>query len=333
MLKKILLIISLLMSCAYAENSAVFIMYHRFGESRYPSTNVTLPQFQAQMHELNAGGYHVMPVPDIITALKSGKPLPNNTVGITIDDAYESVYTKAWPILQHYHFPFTLFVATGPIDKRFGDMMTWPQIKALAKAGVTIGNHTDTHTYLINGDIKQAQADIEKSQQRLNDELGQAPSLFAYPFGESSPALQRVVKNLGFTAAFSQVSGAAGEASDYYALPRFPLNEHYSDMDRFQLITKTKPLIITQLKPKSNLVVDNPPQIQFTVDKNIDTKKLACYATGQGRVVLIIAQQHIRLMLNKLTHRRTHINCTVPTTDGHWRWLGLMYTLPTIKVS
>ncbi len=73
---------------ASAADSAVLVMYHRFGEDDIPLTNTRLEQFEAHLNELKTGGYTVLPVPEIVAALKAGKPLPDRTVGITIDDAY-----------------------------------------------------------------------------------------------------------------------------------------------------------------------------------------------------------------------------------------------------
>ena len=71
---------------------ATVIMYHRFGESRYPSTNVTIEQFESHLEFIRQGNYTVMPLIKIIEALKSGGEINDKTVAITIDDAYLSVY-------------------------------------------------------------------------------------------------------------------------------------------------------------------------------------------------------------------------------------------------
>ena len=83
---------------------AVVIMYHRFGESDFPSTNVTMAQFEAHVAELKSGGYNVISLPKIVAALRSGEALPPKTVGLSGDDAYTSVFTKAWPILKRSRF-------------------------------------------------------------------------------------------------------------------------------------------------------------------------------------------------------------------------------------
>ncbi|MBT3306791.1 MAG: polysaccharide deacetylase family protein, partial [Alphaproteobacteria bacterium] len=106
------------MAQASAEGTnAVVIMYHRFGESRYPTTNVTIKQLEAHIEELKTGDYTVLPLPDIIKAMQGGQPLPARTIAISIDDAYLSVFTEAWPRLKAAGFPFTVFVATDPVDQ------------------------------------------------------------------------------------------------------------------------------------------------------------------------------------------------------------------------
>ena len=47
-------------------NHASIIMYHRFNEQRYPSTNTTLEQLDEHIAYLQEGGFNVMSLPDII---------------------------------------------------------------------------------------------------------------------------------------------------------------------------------------------------------------------------------------------------------------------------
>src|SRR3546814_9835439 len=53
-------------------------MFHRFGENTVPSTNIRLDQFDAMLAALKSGGYHVLPLPEIVAALKANKPLPDH---------------------------------------------------------------------------------------------------------------------------------------------------------------------------------------------------------------------------------------------------------------
>ena len=152
---------------AAAKTRAVVIMYHRFGESRYPSTNVTLEQFEAHLRELSSGGYRVMALADIVDALLGAKTLPDRAVGLSIDDAFLSVYTEAWPRLKKAGFPFTLFVATGAVDHKQSGYMNWHQIREMVRAGVAIGSQTETHLHMPDADDTRNRGELERSNKRF----------------------------------------------------------------------------------------------------------------------------------------------------------------------
>ena len=92
---------------AIAADHAVILMYHRFGEDAIPSTNIRLEQFDRHLKILTNGGYTVWPLGKIVTHMQTNQPLPDRTVGISVDDAYLSVYTEAWPRLKEKGLPFS----------------------------------------------------------------------------------------------------------------------------------------------------------------------------------------------------------------------------------
>jgi peptidoglycan/xylan/chitin deacetylase (PgdA/CDA1 family) len=205
------------------ENGAVILMYHRFGEDGIPTTNIRMAQFESHIKELTSGRYHVLPLRRIIETIQNGRPLPDRTVAITIDDAYRSVYMRAWPRLEEAGLPFTLFATTDPLDQKLPGYMTWDQLRRISDAGVDIGNHTASHPHMPDLDLKRAKEEIRGSQQRFQEELGMAPDLFSYPYEEADFQLMDLVRKEGFKAAFGQNSGVVyhGMQSLYY-LPRFP---------------------------------------------------------------------------------------------------------------
>ena len=77
---------------AVAENSAVIIMYHRFGENNFPSTNIKIEQFEQHILKLKTENYSVLPISKILSNIKNGLPLPAKTVGITIDDGLSLIH-------------------------------------------------------------------------------------------------------------------------------------------------------------------------------------------------------------------------------------------------
>jgi peptidoglycan/xylan/chitin deacetylase (PgdA/CDA1 family) len=319
---------------AQAADSAVVIMYHRFGESRHPSTNTTLEQFQAHIKELSSGKYAVRSLPEIIATLRSGRTLPDNTVGISIDDAFLSVYREAWPRLRRANFPFTLFVATDPIDKRIAGYMSWDQIRELADAGVTIGSQTAAHPHMAFMSAARNAAELKNSNSRFKAELGKAPILIAYPYGEYSLAVGRESNQANFVAGFGQHSGVMHSGSDFQYLPRFAFNEIYGDIRRLRMAARALPIRARDITPADPLISgkNNPPLFGFTVDGLAPKRlsRLACYVSGQVKArIERLGDRRIEVRMDRaFPPGRTRINCTLPEKDGRWRWFGRQFIVP-----
>lgn len=319
-------------AAAADSNGAVVIMYHRFGEAKYPSTNVSLEQFEAHIRELKTGQYAVLPLPEIIDALQAGKPLPNRTVGLTIDDAYLSIYTEAWPRLKEAGFPFTVFVATDPIDSHTPNFMNWAQIKELAASGVTIGAHTGSHLHMPKADRARNLDELARSKKRFEEMLGKPPRLFAYPYGESSLTIQAMAKDSGFLAGFGQHSGAFNGLSNFFDLPRFAMNEKYAGLDRFRLAANALALSVTDITPADPLITTaNPPAIGFTALGETKTLgRLTCFSSHAGKARLErLGERRIEIRVDQAFPKgRTRVNCTLPGASGRWHWFGRQFYKP-----
>lgn len=311
-----------------AEDSAVILMYHRFGEDKYPSTNITLEQFDAQLEELKKEKYNIVPLEEITTAFRNKTKLPPRTIAITIDDAYLSILENAWPKLKAANIPFTLFVSTEPVSQKIAGYMTWQQIRTLANDPlVTIGHHAHTHDHLIYMSLAEATKDIDIATNIYQKELGSVPDIFAYPFGEFSPELADILKEMGIKAAFGQYSSAASSKSKLYGLPRFSFNEKYSAMERFRLIINARALPAYDLLPVSAIITQNPPRIGFTVEKQVrGLSALSCFPSHLSKSANItrIGGNRIEIRFDKpLPKGRSRINCTMPGPDKRWYWFGL----------
>lgn len=317
------------------EDGASVLMYHRFGEGDYPSTNITLEQIDAHIQEIKSGGYTPMSLPDIVARVKSQDGFPEKTVGVSIDDAYLSVYSEAWPRFKRAGIPFTVFVATDPIDRGFSRYMSWEQIREMAADPlVTIGSQTALHLHMIDADPAANAADLEKSNQRFKAELGFVPNLIAYPYGEFDDQVVAVARAHGFIAGFGQHSGAFGAGDDIYRLARFAMNETYGDMARLRTAASALPLPVSDFTPLDTVVSPgaNPPAIGFTLpDELSESTQIACYSNQEGKLKLERLGPRIEArMTATLPQGRTRLNCTIPITDANgetrWRWLGrLLY--------
>lgn len=314
--------------------SAVVLMYHRFGEAGVPSTNIRLDQFEEHIAILTDGRYNVRPLEEIVTALAAGTPMPDRTIAITIDDTYRSTYTEAFPRLQAAGLPFTLFVNTDSVGQVAG-ALSWSEIRSMAEAGVTIGAHSAAHGHMAFMDRGAMEQDLARMTSTFLSELGYVPRLFAYPYGEYSAELVAMIENAGYVAAFGQHSGAVAHGANHYTLPRFALNERYGESDRFATIVDTLAFPVRDIMPEDMPIRGtgsaNPPSIGFTAEESVGSlHRLACFASNGANVDLeLLGDRHVEIRLDRpFAPGRSRLNCTLPTSDGRFRWLGLPFLVP-----
>lgn len=316
-------------SQAGAAESAVVLAYKRFGESRYAETNVTVEQLQAHIAELSSGRYAVRPLAQIVAALDEGRDMDNRTVAITIDEAYRSTYDIAWPRLKAAGLPLTLFVTTSPVDQNLPGYMSWDEIRELRDAGVTIGAHTHTHPHPLSLTPAQFRKEMELSMARFEAELGERPTLFAYPYGEMSAQLAEILKEFDIKAAFGHHSGPTHALLDPYFMPRFPMNERYGEADPFRLRLNTLSLPVVDLDPADPFVRGGGvATLTFTIHPAAGRlRDLNCFHSRLGQVELAPAgDRRFELQLDGDNARGAwRINCTMPTGGKRYRWLGLQY--------
>ena len=314
----------------YSNDEGVLsIMYHRFNESKYPSTNIQMDIFKKHVEMINESNFTFYNPKDFENDFNS--PKERKKILLTIDDAFKSFYTEAWPFLEKNKIPFILFVSTEPVGKN--GYMTWEQIKEVEKTNfAVIGHHSHTHDYLIDKSHNEFVADIERANDIFLKKLGYIPSLFSYPFGEYSELMRNYISK-NFTISFGQHSGVIDLNKEKYELPRFPINEKYGELKRFKSIINYFPLEYKNLYPKNKLLDanNNPPKfsVEFFKDqKNLDN--INCYS-NEGNVW---EKSQVELTQNKLSitfrepflPRRGRINCSL-NDNGKWRWFGTQFTI------
>ena len=307
-------------------------MYHRFEENKYPSTNIKKEVFIEHIKTIKSLDINFIDFKKFKEIIKIN--INKNYVLLTIDDAFESFYLNAWPILEEEKIPFILFINTREIGK-YG-YMTWDQIRDISKEKfVHIGNHSYSHEYLIDKTDNEIRNDINIAIDDFKKNLGYLSPYFSYPYGEYSNSFQKIIKKYGFKYAFGQHSGVVDETKNFYELPRFPINETYGEMSRFELILKTIPLKVKSIIPNEKYISGNknPPEIivEFFSDiKNI--RSINCYSNelNSWKKSEIEYLDNFKIKINlkgKFTTERGRINCSLREPDGSWRWLGMQFII------
>ncbi len=305
------------------------LMYHRFDEEKYPSTNIQMNIFIEQIkiiRELNYSFYNPKDLEKNFYIPKIKKKIL-----ITIDDAFSSFYNVAWPYLKKEKIPFILFVSTKAIGKQ--GYMTWDQIKTIEKEpNAYIGNHSHSHDYLVDFKYEKFLKDIKTANTIFIDNLGYNPIFFSYPFGEYSNSIKKFISD-NFEFSFGQHSGVIDINKDPYELPRFPINEKYGDLKRFESLIGLYPLQFKKLLPEEKYLKSdyNPPKffVEFFKDqKNLNN--INCYS-NEGN---IWKKSNVKILSNTLTikfkekfsPRRGRINCSL-NDNGKWRWFGVQFSI------
>ena len=301
-------------------------MYHKFDNAQYPSTNITLDQFNAHLEEFSQKKYNILSLEYILDTIINDGNLPQKTIGISVDDADISFLEVAWPKFKEKKIPVTLFVNTSTIVKNNKNYLNWEQIRQLVKEGVTIGAHSHYHRHSPTLSLIEIKKDIEESNKIFLKELGKIPSLFAYPYGEADKRMMSLLKDYKFKVAFGQHSGVINETSNLYYLPRFSLNERYGNIDRVKFAANTKGLGVYDFIPQDPYISSNPPYIGFSLlDQNL-APKIDCFvfdSDGQVESEIFKFNERIEIRLKrKIKKGRSRLNCTAKDITNNWRWFG-----------
>ena len=311
------------------DDGVLSIMYYRFNENKYPSTNIQMNVFLKHIQlikELDYTFIHPVDFQKNFTVPKKRKKIL-----LTIDDAFQSFYDVAWPYLKENKIPFILFVSTEPVGNR--GYMSWKQIKEIQNENFSIiGHHSHSHEYLIDKSDQEFIGDIEQANIIFQEKIGHIPKLFSYPFGEYSQFMRNYISE-NFEFAFGQHSGVIDLNKEKFQLPRFPINENYGEIKRFKSIIKTYPLEYKYLLPVEKKInkKNNPPKFSvefFKGQKNI--RNISCYSNEGDKW----EKSNTEFKDNILTinfrdtfkPRRGRINCSL-NDNGKWRWFGTQFII------
>jgi poly-beta-1,6-N-acetyl-D-glucosamine N-deacetylase len=310
----------------------ISLMYHRFEENKYPSTNIKISEFKKHLEIIKENNIKFINPKNFEEELRSNKK--QRKVLLTIDDGFLSFYENAWPILKTKKIPFILFISTREVGSF--NYMNWSQIKEIGKEDfVEIGNHSHTHEYLVDENNEIIKADILRSIKIFKEKLGKNSNFFSYPFGEYSLNFKNIIKDLGFKYAFGQHSGVIDETKNFYELPRFPINEKYGQLKRFTSLTKTLPFKYLSILPEEKYLLNtkNPPTVKIEFYENItNLNSINCYSNEADKwrksEITFVSSNVLEIFIReKFVGERGRINCSLRDSSGFWRWLGIQFVI------
>ena len=312
---------------AWAADHAVILVYHHIADDTPASTSIAPDTFAAQLDYLERNHFRVWALSRVLKALDDPEGLPDDIVAITFDDAYESVYSTAFPMLQARGWPFAVFAGTDAVDRGYNSYMSWSQMRSLAEQGVEIGNHSKSHAHLIryldgeDGETWQqrVKTEIDQAQTRIDTEIPQGVlKVFAYPYGEFTPELENLVGSMGYVG-LGQQSGVASTTGVRTRVPRFPISSSFAGLDDFSLRVRARPLPVELLGPMGRVVQAGPaPVLRLRIGRgDFQRTALNCFASGQGRIPVVWENSGtIRIQAtHPLKAGRSKYNCTAPSIE------------------
>ena len=319
------------------DSHGVILVYHHVSTDTPPSTSISPEDFRKHLDYLLQNDFSVIPLDQMLETLQNGGQLPEKAIAITFDDGYISIYDTAFPMLQSYGFPFTLFLSTGPIDRRQQGFMNWEQVKKMSEAGVIIANHMVEHPYMLDKYpreseeqwISRLENELLAAEARIEQQTGQSHRYLAYPFGEFNADIKAMIGANGFIG-LAQNSGAIGVNSDFLSLPRFPLASIYANLDTAKIKLDSKSFNVELVRPQSPVTdIRNPSVTLKFNDGNYNLSQIGCFANSQPLPMTWIDRDEGILLIQPTedySGRRWRYLCTAPVPDeSRYYWYSIQW--------
>lgn len=313
-----------------AGDHCAVLQYQHIDDNTPGVVSVTPQQFQQHLDHLVDNDYAVMPLDEVVAALKADRDLPDKCVALTIDNAYRSAYTEAFPRVRRYGLPLTVFVSTKVVDDGVAGHLRWTEIQEMHAQGVRFHSQGHERLHLIRrlddesvDDWEQRVAtDIQTAQNRLHSVLGVRPSLFAYPFGEYNDALRAIVRSMGLDA-FGQHAGPVWRTADFTAMPRFTMASFFANVRALPRKLDSLPLPITGAFPLEPVVPLDEwrPALTLVFRADVDNReRLRCTLNGSPEISYEWLDQPAGAVVitpkGRLNVGRNRTHCTLPGVDG-----------------
>jgi len=241
-------LIYFLFSVFLLADAHIFVL-HRIDDFRHPYTNTSSKELKKYFDYLKKHQYNVITLSKLVAKIKNKKNIDKDVV-FCIDDSYKSFYKNGLVLFKKYHFPFTLFVYVKATNEKWGDFMSWKQVKECAKYG-EIGIHSFAHPHLPLLNNKKIEVDTKKAIEVFKKHMGYVPNMYAYPYGEYNKRVKNIISKY-----FKIIANQNIGAIDF--------TTSINDLDRIALTGKvdiTKKLKLTKLHLKSLKIKKNKNKI------------------------------------------------------------------------
>ncbi|MBB6735370.1 polysaccharide deacetylase family protein [Cohnella zeiphila] len=227
----------------YYSGKVIVLMYHDVSPKPLNDKTLTVDRFETQLKMMKDAGFHWITMDQYLDFMTKGKPVPDNAVLLTFDDGYESLYRYAYPLLKKYHAPAVSFLIVETVGNpavKGIPKVTWDQVKEMQANGLAFYSHSyyshiempvsasgkrvrgilAAPVYGPKNGVKRTETrqeylarittDLDKADRKLQQELGNSREALAFPYGDYSPDLLKVCRQLGIDVTFTVKRGING---------------------------------------------------------------------------------------------------------------------------
>jgi peptidoglycan/xylan/chitin deacetylase (PgdA/CDA1 family) len=203
------------------------LLYHKV-DSRFEcgGTWVTPSQFERHVRFLKDNGYHFCTLETLLSETDTSA----KRVAITFDDGYLALKEFAFPVLQAYGAPASVFIVTEFVGRenlwdvnigwRRFEHLRWSDIESAAATGIRFYSHTSTHRDLTQLCPNELMQELQVSRRTIEDRISQSAPYLSYPFGIYNALVARMAKETGYEAAFTLFRRRGEDVDPLYCIER-----------------------------------------------------------------------------------------------------------------
>lgn len=179
------------------------LMYHHVRPGAPDGLSITPENLHAHLDLLKRKGYKPLSLQAFIDTALGARPRRRSDLLLTFDDGYRDNLDHAYPLLQKFGWPATIFVITGTLDGTFpldeagpDRKLSLEDYRSLDTATIQLalhGHHHENHKHLAPGEAGRI---AERSIRAFKQAGLPFFPVLAYPYGgrPKDPALRKAMQ-------------------------------------------------------------------------------------------------------------------------------------------
>jgi peptidoglycan/xylan/chitin deacetylase (PgdA/CDA1 family) len=202
------------------------LMYHEVKYNKAGKDAILPWEFESDLKYLKENHYTTITMAELIGYVYHNLPLPQKPIILSFDDGYLNNYVYVLPLLKKYRMKIVFSIIGKNTDDftRIPDNnpdyshVTWDQLDEMLDSGCAeVQNHSyNLHRYYkgrvgcrqMPGEPDEKyeillREDVGKLQTEITENTGCTPTTFSYPYGAVCDNMDRILREMGFSATLS----------------------------------------------------------------------------------------------------------------------------------